>query len=235
VSAEVSGVPKPGHRDTAGERRARAPASTGNAAGLECRVEWTFPNDDPLCVLHYADVEIRRMGSRARVAPRTSGLPRYTFPISELHVGRVAPDLCVDRADRRLRESLGFDVMLCGGYGGTATAGNRRHLASGSIPFYTNVGYPIAVDTERNPAKSRDAVLKMIEGTVPELRQFGGATIFFQDERHGFEDSGTATPEALGLFREYLRGRYAGIAALNAAWAGIQGFQRGGSGPDKAV
>ena len=59
-------------------------------------------------------------------------MPRWDF--TDFHNclwGGWLPPYVIDRTDRRLRENLGFDVMLCGGYGGTQRASNSLHLAAG--------------------------------------------------------------------------------------------------------
>ena len=183
------------------------------------QAQWTFPNRDPLCVLHYADVQVRRNG-RLYLASRTDVfVPRYTFP--DFHNclwGAWLPGYATRRIDRRLREGMGFDIMLCAGYGGTHTVNNYGHLASGAIPFYTNVAYVSPADVELNPDRAKQEAVKSVEGTLPELKQFGGAVIFFQDERHGMTDAGKLTDEGLAAFRVWLKLRYPGIAELNAAW-----------------
>jgi hypothetical protein len=183
------------------------------------RAHWTFPNRDPLCVLHYADVRVCRDG-RPYLTSRTDlFVPRFTFP--DFHNclwGAWLPGYATRRIDRRLREAMGFDIMLCGGYGGTQTAGNYAHLAAGMIPFYTNVACVSTADVELNPDRAKQEVAKSVEGCLPELKRFGGAAIFFQDERHGMEDAGKVTEEGLTSFRGWLKQRYSAVAALNAAW-----------------
>jgi hypothetical protein len=119
---------------------------------------------------------------------------------------------------RRQRELLGFKVIMGGGYGGTHRASNYSMLTSGCLPFYSNVAPSAPLETEKSPLKTRQKVLDMVEKQLPELRQFGGLAIFFQDERHGMADSKTPTAEALAEFRKFLKPRYAGIAELNRAW-----------------
>ncbi len=183
------------------------------------KAEWTFPNRDPLCVLHYAEVMVKRNDAPYLASRVDVFVPRYDFPdFRNCLWGAWLPPYATARIDRRLREGMGFDIMLCGGYGGTHTVGNYQHLVSGCIPFYTNTAYLSSQAVETNPGKTKEDTLKMLEGSLPEFKQFGGAVIFFQDERHGMSDAGTVTPEAVAAFRAWLRGRYPSIQALNAAW-----------------
>jgi hypothetical protein len=183
------------------------------------KAHWTYPNRDPLCVLHYAEVEVRRGGAPYLAARSEVFVPRLDFPdFCNCLWGGWLPDYAAARTDQRLREALGFDVILCGGYGGVNRASNFMHLASGAIPFYTNVAVVDPLRVEQAPLKTKADTLKMVDGTLDELRKFGGAAIFFQDERHGFKDSGQPTPEALSQFRSWLRGRYRDIGQLNAVW-----------------
>lgn len=183
------------------------------------QAQWTFANRDPLCVLHYADVQVRRSGAPYLTSRTDVFVPRFTFP--DFHNclwGGWLPSYATQRIDRRLREGLGCDIMLCGGYGGTHKANNYAHLASGVIPFYTNVACVSPADVELRPDHAKQEAVKSVEGMLPELKQFGGAAIFFQDERHGLTDPGKLTDEGLASFRAWLKLRYPGIAALNAAW-----------------
>ncbi|MHB9026333.1 MAG: beta-galactosidase [Armatimonadota bacterium] len=183
------------------------------------KVRWTFENADPLCVLHYADVLVQRNGAPYLASRTDIFVPRFTFlDFRNALWGAWVPYYAINRVDRRLRENLGFDVILCGGYGGSHRVGNYSHLTSGIMPFYTNVAYVGPQAVEKAPVKTKAETLKMVENTLDELKKFGGAAIFFQDERHGFADSGTPTEEALGEFRKYLKTRYRDIAELNVAW-----------------
>jgi hypothetical protein len=183
------------------------------------RAEWTFSNRDPLCVLHYADVQVRRNGAPYLASRTDIFVPRFTF--TDFHNclwGGWLPGYATRRIDRRLREGMGCDVILCGGYGGTHKMGNYAHLASGVIPFYTNVACVSPAEVELNPDRAKREAVKSVEGMLPELKQFGGTVIFFQDERHGLSDPGKFTDEGLASFRAWLKQRYPDIAALNAAW-----------------
>ena len=183
------------------------------------RAEWTFANRDPLCVLHYADVEVQRAGRPYFAARSEFFSPRYTF--DDFHNclwGAWLPDYAIPRIDRRLREAAGFDIMLCGGYGGSHRTGNHAHLASGAVPFYTNVACVSPNEVELNPDRAKQEAVKSVDGCLPELKQFGAAVIFFQDERHGMADPGKLTPEALAAFRTWLKNRYKTIDELNAVW-----------------
>lgn len=183
------------------------------------KAEFTFSNRDPLTVLHYAEVLIKRNGQPYLTQRLDIFVPRYTFTDFRNSLwGSWLPPYAVKRVDRRLREGLGCDVMLCGGYGGSHRFGNYKHLTSGCVPFYTNIAYlsPQAVETA--PDKTKADTVAMLEGALPELKQFGGAVLFFQDERHGMSDAGEVTEEAAASFRAWLRGRYPDIQALNAVW-----------------
>ncbi|HEY3416976.1 MAG TPA: beta-galactosidase, partial [Armatimonadota bacterium] len=183
------------------------------------KASWTFPNSDPLCVLHYADVEVQRNGVPYLASRTDIFVPQYTFTdFRNCLWGGWIPYYATSRVDRRLRENLGFDVILCGGYGGTQRSGNYLHLTSGIMPFYTNVAYVGPQSVETAPVKSKADTQKMVEGSLDELKKFGGTAIFFQDERHGMSDAGKVTEEALGEFRNYLKTRYRDIGALNTAW-----------------
>ncbi len=183
------------------------------------KVTWIFPNSDPLCVLHYADVQVKRDGQPYLSARTDIFVPRFTFPDFRNSLwGSWMPMYATKRVDRRLRENLGMDIILCGGYGGTHTQGNYQHLVSGAIPFYTNIAYVAPQSVETAPDKTKQDTVAMLEGSLPELKRFGGAVLFFQDERHGMNDAGKVTDEALASFRAWLKQRYPDIAALNAAW-----------------
>jgi hypothetical protein len=172
------------------------------------KASWTFPNSDPLCVLHYADVEVQRNGVPYLASRTDIFVPQYTFTdFRNCLWGGWIPYYATSRVDRRLRENLGFDVILCGGYGGTQRSGNYLHLTSGIMPFYTNVAYVGPQSVETAPVKSKADTQKMVEGSLDELKKFGGTAIFFQDERHGMSDAGKVTEEALGEFRNYLKYR----------------------------
>ena len=183
------------------------------------KATWTFPNRDPLAVLHYADVQIKRNGQPYLASRTDLWVPRYTFPdFRNCLWGAWLPPYATKRVDRRLSEAMGCDVILCGGYGGTQREGNYAHLTSGSIPFYTNVAPVDPQSVETAPDTTKAQMAKDVQGVLPELKTFGGAVIFFQDERHGMNDAGKVTPEALASFRAWLQTRYPNIAALNAAW-----------------
>ena len=182
-------------------------------------VEWTFPNADPLAVLHYVDVEIRRDGKPYLKSRTDLFVPRYQpddfycwlWPGSR-------PDYAVDRIFRRQREALGFNVIMGAGYGGTHKARNYRLLTTGCTPFLSNIAVIAPGKMEKAPVATRKKTLEMVEGSLDELRRFGGVAFFFQDERHGRGDSETPTGEALAEFRKYLKRQYEGIDALNRAW-----------------
>lgn len=183
------------------------------------KATWTFANADPLCVLHYAEVQVKRNGAPYLASRTDIFVPRFDFVDFRNSLwGAWLPTYATNRVDRRLREGLGCDVILCGGYGGSQRAGNYKHLTSGIYPFYTNIAYVGPQGVETDPVKTKADTVKMLEDTLPELKQFGGAVLFFQDERHGMTDAGKTTDEALASFRAWLQGRYANIAALNAAW-----------------
>ena len=183
------------------------------------KASWTFPNRDPLCTLHYAEVEVWRGGAPYLSASADVFVPRLDFPdFCNCLWGAWLPDYAIDRVDRRLRESLGFDVILCQGDGGQQRASNYRHLAAGSAPFYTNVSVVDPIRAEQAPLKAKAETLARVDATLDELRRFGGAAIFFQDERHAMGDSGQPTQEALTQFRAWLRGRYRDVGQLNAVW-----------------
>ncbi|HEY3396938.1 MAG TPA: beta-galactosidase [Armatimonadota bacterium] len=183
------------------------------------KAQFTFANRDPLCVLHYADVQVKRDGAPYLTSRTDIFVPVYTFPdFRNCLWGAWLPPYATKRIDRRLREGMGCDLILCGGYGGSQRVGNYAHLTSGITPFYTNVGPLSPQDVERAPLKTKADSMKMVEGSLPELKTFGGAVIFFNDERHGMTDAGVVTPEALGAFQEWLKARYPSLEALNAAW-----------------
>ena len=182
-------------------------------------VEWVFPNADPLAVLHYVDVGIRRDDEPYLKSRVDLFVPRYQpddfycwlWPGSR-------PDYVVDRVYRRQREALGFGVIMGGGYGGTHKARNYRLLTTGCIPFLSNVAVIAPEKMEKAPVETRRKTLEMVEGSLDELRRFGGVAFFFQDERHGRGDSETPTEEALAEFHKYLKRQYRDIGALNKAW-----------------
>ncbi|MDP6115844.1 MAG: beta-galactosidase [Planctomycetota bacterium] len=182
-------------------------------------VQWEFPNVNPLSVVHDVEVEIFNEGRPLLKGRKDLFVPHYQPDdiYCWLWPGR-RPDYAKDRVMRRQRELLGFKVIMGGGYGGTHRARNYARLTSGCLPFYSNVAPSSPLDTEKAPLKTRQKVLDMVDKQLPELRQFGGLAIFFQDERHGRGDSKTPTAEALTEFRKFLKPRYAGIAALNKAW-----------------
>ena len=186
---------------------------------VDGRAQWTYPNRDPLSVLHFAEVEVRRGAAPWLSARAELFVPRWDF--TDFHNclwGGWLPPYAIDRIDRRLRENLGFDVMLCGGYGGTQRAGNFLHLAAGELPFYTNVAAVDPQAVEQAPLATKAATLESADGIGDELHKFGAAVVFFQDERHGMTDSGKLTPEALTEFRTWLRPRYHDLDDLNRVW-----------------
>lgn len=183
------------------------------------RFQAVFPNRQPLCPLHYAQVTIEedeRVWLRGR---RDIFVPQYgpedftcwLWPGSR-------PSYQQDRVFRNQREQLGFQVIMGGGYGGTHRARNYGLLTSGCDIFYSNIAPSAPLDHEKAPVDTRESVLKMVDDQTEELRLHGGLAFFFQDERHGRGDSGEPTPQALAMFREWLRERYADIAELNHAW-----------------
>ncbi len=183
------------------------------------KAQFTFANGDPLTVLHYADVQVKRNGQPYLTQRTDVFVPRFTFTDFRNSLwGAWLPPYATKRIDRRLREGMGFDIMLCGGYGGSHREGNYAHLASGVLPFYTNIAYVSPQEVEKAPDKTKEATVQLLEGSLPELKQFGGAVLFFQDERHGMSDAGQVTDEALACFRAWLKPRYPSIDALNAAW-----------------
>jgi hypothetical protein len=186
---------------------------------VDGRAQWTYPNRDPLGVLHFAEVEVRRGAAPWLSARAELFVPRWDF--TDFHNclwGAWLPPYTIERIDRRLRENLGFDVMLCGGYGGTQRTSNFLHLAAGELPFYANVAPVDPQSVEQTPLATKADNLKSVDGVGDELRKFGAAVVFFQDERHGVTDSGKLTPEALAQFRAWLRPRYRDLGELNRVW-----------------
>jgi hypothetical protein len=186
---------------------------------VDGRATWKFPNRDPLAVLHTAEVTVTLDGQPYLSAREELYVPRFEWnDFPNLLWGGYVPPYAKERVLRRLREDLGFEYILCQGYGDSHREVNRSVIAGGARPFYTNVGPQSPVETERAPQTVRDRVLKDIAATTDQIRQTGAAAVFFQDERHGSRDSETPTAEALPRFREWLQGRYADIGALNRAW-----------------
>ena len=190
-----------------------------DGAVREGAVTWVYPNKQPLTVLHYVDVEVRRDGAPYLRTRTDLFVPRYQpddftcwlWPGSR-------PTYAARRTFRRQREMLGFDVIMCAGYGGTHRAANYALLTSGCLPFYSNIAPARPEDMEKEPLKTRKKILDMVDNSLDELRSFGGLAFFFQDERHGRGDCGEPTDEALGQFRAWLAKRYSDVSELNRAW-----------------
>ena len=183
------------------------------------RAEWTYPNRDPLAVVHSVEVRVMLDGKPYLAAREDLYVPRFTWDdYPNMLWPAEEPAYAIDRRHRRIREDMGVDFFLCGGCGGTLRELNRLSVASGARPFYTNVASQIPVETERNPEMVRQRVHEEVEAACDEIRRNGACAVMFCDERHEMDDSQKATPEALRKFRVWLRGRYTDIGALNRAW-----------------
>ena len=164
----------------------------------------------------------RRTGPAKRrpyLASRTDlFVPRYTF--TDFHNclwGAWLPGYATRRIDRRLREGLGCDIMLCGGYGGSHKHGNYGHLAAGHPLLHqcrlrlarrgrtqsrTREAGGIQVG-RRHPSRTETVrrCRDLLPGRTPRLERPG------QDHRR-----------RPGVVPRWLKPRYPDIAALNAAW-----------------
>ena len=220
ISAELKGAPL-----ECVAARARVRDALGrllfeqHVAIVDGRAQWVFPNREPRAVLHVVDIEVLRSGRPYLAARVDLFVPRYKpedftcwlWPGSR-------PAYAMDRIFRRQRETLGFDVIMCAGYGGTHRAANYGLLSTGCLPFYSNIAPCPPLETEKDPGKARQKILAQVDDTLEELRLHGGLALFFQDERHGRGDSKEPTAEALVAFRRYLEARYRDIGELNQAW-----------------
>lgn len=219
VTARVGGVP-------AGKLTARLQVTDAHQRLLFDQAQpvqdgaaaFVFPNRQPLSVLQYADVTVLRDGQPVLADRVDIFTPDFTWPgFTNLLWPGGGPEYVLDRRYRKKRE-IGFGMILGGGYGGAHSAANYRIAASGARPCFTNVAPIHPPNVEKHPVQERERTLADVAKVCEQLNQIGSTVIYFQDERHGLEDSGEPTDEALAEFRKWLPSRYANIAALNKAW-----------------
>lgn len=193
----------------------------------EGKARWSYPNTASLTVLHTARVTICRDGNARLRKEIDVYVPRYQpEDLTNWLWPGTRPMYAQKRIWGRMREIIGFDVIMAAGLGGTTWADNRNMVASGAIPFWSNIAPQSPNETERNPQGARAHALDMVASVSNQLHRLGGLAMFLQDERHASQDCGTPTPEALASFRQYLATQYATIADLNRTWeATFPGFE----------
>ena len=152
------------------------------------KAEWTFPNRDPLCVLHYADVQVRRHG--APIWPRA---PTFSCPASRSPISTTACGARGCPATRRGGSTggcaRGWAATSCSAPAMAARIASPTMLTWPAARFpstrTSRTSAPQAV--ELNPEQAKQESVKSVEGTLAELNSTAGPS-------SSSRTSGTACP-----------------------------------------